>query len=162
MIMNLGKLLLAGKSVASGHGAVSYRENKKAGLPKFNMNPSKKSSTAPAKIMVETAAAPAKKAISPFAAKKPASHTSEKRPATWTSKLNPISILRASPPQPERPVVQSELSLDTVKVVHNDLSDADVPVVPVKSRSATQADVQAPAEKSWESLTKRLLRATAL
>jgi hypothetical protein len=162
MIMNLGKLLFAGKSVASGLGAASYRENKKVGLPKFNMKPAKKSPAAPAKVVAKTAAAPAKKAISPFAAKSSQSSISVNRPVTWTSKLNPISILRASPPQPERPVVQSELSLDTVKVVHNDLSDADVPVVPVKSRSATQADVQAPAEKSWESLTKRLLRATAL
>ena len=34
------------------------------------------------------------------------------------------------------PAVQAELSLDSVKVVHNDLSDADVEVVPIKSRPA--------------------------
>ena len=32
------------------------------------------------------------------------------------------------------PTVQAELSLDTVKVVHNDLRDSDVEVVPIKSR----------------------------
>jgi hypothetical protein len=37
--------------------------------------------------------------------------------------------------------VQPDLSLDAVKVVHNDLSDADVEVVPVKSRSAAPASV---------------------
>ena len=31
--------------------------------------------------------------------------------------------------------VQSELSLDAVKVLRNDLSDADVEIVPVKSRT---------------------------
>jgi hypothetical protein len=35
--------------------------------------------------------------------------------------------------------VQSELSLDSVKVVHNDLSDADVEVVPIKSRTAARS-----------------------
>jgi hypothetical protein len=164
MIMNLGKLLFAGKSIASGQGAVSYREDKSVCLPKFNLEPQKKSAVAPAKSAAKPSnvAASAPKAISPFVAKKPASGESEKRPAGWTSKLNPISMLRVSPPQPERPVVQTELSLDSVKVVHNDLSDADVPVVPMKSRSAAEMSAQAPEEKSWESLTKRLLKATAL
>jgi len=50
-----------------------------------------------------------------------------------------------------------------VKVVHNDLSDADVEVVPIKSRPAV-AEIHdlSPAKKSWEILGERLLRATAL
>jgi hypothetical protein len=36
--------------------------------------------------------------------------------------------------------VQTELSLDAVKVLHNDLSDADVEVVPVKSRTLAPAE----------------------
>ena len=47
------------------------------------------------------------------------------------------------PPQPvaTAPVVkavQPELSLDAVKVLHNDLTDADVEVVPLQSRTAKQ------------------------
>jgi hypothetical protein len=58
--------------------------------------------------------------------------------------------------------VQSELSLDSVKVVHNDLSDADVEVVPIKSRTAdkTAVPVLPPPEKSWEFLAERMFHAT--
>ncbi|HEV2453603.1 MAG TPA: hypothetical protein VGY98_05045 [Verrucomicrobiae bacterium] len=49
---------------------------------------------------------------------------------------------------------QTELSLDAVKVVHNDLSDVDVEVVPIKSR-ATTPELPAP-KKSWEFVGERL------
>jgi hypothetical protein len=49
---------------------------------------------------------------------------------------------------------QAELSLDAVRVVHNDLSDVDVEVVPMKSRSAPPENK--PAKKSWEVLGERL------
>jgi hypothetical protein len=49
---------------------------------------------------------------------------------------------------------QTELSLDAVKVVHNDLSDVDVEVVPMKSRSAAP-ELGAP-KKSWEFVGERL------
>jgi hypothetical protein len=49
---------------------------------------------------------------------------------------------------------QTELSLDTVKVVHNDLSDVDVEVVPIKSRAGVP-DLPAP-KKSWEFVGERL------
>ncbi len=52
------------------------------------------------------------------------------------------------------PETQTELSLDAVRVVHNDLSDVDVEVVPMKSRSA--APEKKPAKKSWEALGERL------
>jgi hypothetical protein len=59
--------------------------------------------------------------------------------------------------------VQSELLLDSVKVVHNDLSDADVKVVPIKSRTAREmaAPVLSPPKKSWEFLAERMFQATA-
>ena len=57
--------------------------------------------------------------------------------------------------------MQAELSLDTVKVVHNDLSDADVEVVPIKSRpAASEVSALSPAKKSWEIFGERLMRAT--
>jgi len=78
--------------------------------------------------------------------------------------LNPISMWRGSAPAaPSVPCpVQSELSLDSVKVVHNDLSDADVEVVPIKSRTADKTAVPTlpPPEKSWEFLAERMFHAT--
>jgi hypothetical protein len=82
------------------------------------------------------------------------------------SKFNPFSILRGALPggkakdsartakgQKGTPT-QAELSLDTVRVVHNDLSDVDVEVVPIKSRS-TVPELPAP-KKSWEFVGERL------
>ena len=85
--------------------------------------------------------------------------------AAWTNKLNPASLWTGAAPAEQKslPAVQTELSLDTVKVVHNDLSDADVEVVPIKSRpAAAEIPALSPAKKSWEILGERLLRATAL
>ncbi len=81
--------------------------------------------------------------------------------AAWASKLNPVAMFRPPPaPAPALPAVQAELSLDTIKVVHNDLSDADVEVVPIKSRPAVRPVVPdlPPAEKPWELLGERMLR----
>ena len=59
--------------------------------------------------------------------------------------------------------VQTELSLEKVKVVHNDLTDADVEIISMKSRPASYpvADSQS-AKRSWESLGERIMKATAL
>jgi hypothetical protein len=163
--MNLGKLLASGKSFVNGGGAVAYREVKQVYLPKF-VSP-KNPFTPPAKAPVENAVAPARKAAAVFPAttqKLPPS-TPKMATPTWASKLNPVSFLRATQPSVPnfQPAVQPELSLDSVKVVHNDLSDADVEIVPIKSRasSPTKADFQ-PAKKTWEVLGERIMRATAL
>ena len=152
--MKLGKLLFAGKSVVNGCAEVSYRENKQVVLPKF--------------ISPKNPFAPSKKEAAPeaVAAQKlpPISGTS-KSLAAWTTKLNPSSLWSSPVPAEQKalPAVQAELSLDTVKVVHNDLSDADVEVVPIKSRpAAAEIPALSPAKKSWEILGERLLRATAL
>ena len=152
--MKLGKLLFAGKSVVNGCAEVSYRENKQVVLPKF--------------VSPKNPFAPSKKeaAPEPVAAQKlPPISGASKSLAAWTNKLNPSSLWSSQAPAEQKalPAVQAELSLDTVKVVHNDLSDADVEVVPIKSRPAT-AEIPAlsPAKKSWEILGERLLRATAL
>jgi hypothetical protein len=60
------------------------------------------------------------------------------RATTWTEKLNPFRAPTTVAPE-MKPAVQPEFSLDAVKVVHNDLTDADVEVVPMKSRSAAPA-----------------------
>jgi hypothetical protein len=163
--MKLGKLLFAGKSVVSGSETVSYRQNKQVTLPKFA---SPKNPFTPSKVPEETTAVPAKQAAAPRLAdaqKLPAIPGAPKSLAAWTSKLNPASLWSGatSAEQKVLPAVQTELSLDSIKVVHNDLSDADVEVVPIKSRpAAPEVSIPPSAKGSWEILGERLLRATAL
>jgi hypothetical protein len=88
------------------------------------------------------------------------------RATTWVAKLNPTSLFRSAPVAVDKGVmaVQTELSLEKVKVVHNDLTDADVEIVPMKSRPAPEsarAD-SSPAKRSWEVLGERIMKATAL
>jgi len=163
--MKLGTLLFAGKSVVNGCKTVSYRENKQAALPKFV---SPKNPFAPSKAPAETVPVPAKNETAPALAaaqKLPPISGTSKSLAAWTNKLNPASLWAGTAPAEQKrlPAVQAELSLDAVKVVHNDLSDADVEVVPIKSRpAASEVPALSPAKKSWEILGERLLRATAL
>jgi hypothetical protein len=90
---------------------------------------------------------------------------SEKKKTSWAGKLNPASIFRRLPEKsglkaldgtgaPKVAATQTELSLDTVKVVHNDLSDAEVEVVPMKSRSTPSETPSA--KTSWEVLGEQL------
>ena len=156
--MNLGKLLFAGKSVIGGSGAIQYRENKQVCLPKFI---SPKNPFAPKKP-AEAAPAPTPTTNGTVA---PPVSSAPKPAASWTAKLNPASIWRGPRPEAKNdspPAVQAELSLDAVKVVHNDLTDADVEVVPFKSRPAAEIPDLPPAKKPWEILGERLLKVTAL
>lgn len=87
----------------------------------------------------------------------------QKKDKDW-SKFNPLSILRAALPTHKAVhsensghgqrgmATQTELSLDAVKVVHNDLSDVDVEVVPIKSRASAPEQPR----KSWEFVGERL------
>lgn len=125
--MKLSKLLGAGKSFFGGGETVSYRSNKKVYLPKFNSgkNPFATEDKPEAAEKPEPAE-PQQISAAPVAAPKPV------RAAGW-GKLNPF---RAPEPATPMPNVQPDLlSLDAVKVLHNDLSDAEVEFVPVKSRN---------------------------
>jgi hypothetical protein len=168
--MKLGKLMAAGKSLVSGRGAMTYRESKQAYLPKFGspknpfVTPAQNESP---KAPLENPVAPMEKVSTPSWAKTqkmPAISSTPKSLATWTMKLNPLTLLRSSQEEKtfSRPIVQSELSLDSVKVVHNDLTDADVEIIPMKSRPQKIVADLPPAKKSWEILGERLLKATAL
>jgi hypothetical protein len=174
--MNLGKLLGAGKSFISGHGVSPYRADKRFYLPQFvsPKNPFTNKTMTPAqselpKPSAQDSAAPAKK-ITPTwikTQKMPvlvAQQGATARKATWISRLNPISIFNPAPASGEKTAtpVQVELSLEKVKVVHNDLTDADVEIVPMKSRPAREAADLPPAKKSWEVLGERIMRVTAL
>jgi hypothetical protein len=117
------------------------------------------------------AAAPAPKVSKPAVAPKPASApavaaapvSAPKKSSDWVYKFNPASLFRSTVSKAaakpfaakmQKTATQTELSLDSVKVVHNDLSDVDVEVVPMKSRSG--APENQPAKKSWEFIGERL------
>ncbi len=159
--MNLGKLLGAGKSFFGGRGSISYREKKGVYLPKFG---AVKNPFTPKPV--EVPAAPAVATTEPVT--KAAAKVEEKftppaskpvRAAGWAGKLNPFRTPEPVAPPVEK-VVQVELSLDAVKVVHNDLADADIEVVPVKSRTAATpaAPMLPPAREPWEFLGERLVK----
>ena len=172
--MNLGKMLAAGKSFISGGASAAYRENKRVYLPKFNtdknpfalkaMEPVASAAVAPGKnpaiaaaLVVAKAAVSAQKISSPSAfAPAPV------RATNWTNKLNPFRTTPAvAATPPPMPTVQPELlSLEDVKVIHNDLTDADVEVVPAKSRGAKLPEVPMlpPAREPWEFMGERLMK----
>ena len=142
--MNLGKLLGAGKSFFSGCTQAAYRQNKHVYLPKFNeqKNPF---------IPKPDASAPADKKTSSTGAR-------ATRATNWTSRLNPF---RPPAPTANAPIaIQPELSLEAVKVVQNDLTEADIEVVPVKSRTiATPEPTVLPAGRGqWEFSNERLVK----
>jgi len=182
--MNLGKLLNASTSFFRGGEKAPYHLSKGPCLPKFNegKNPfgykagEPAPAPAPEPVKAEPKAA-VQKAPPPYAFK-PAASTKvgdvrrqtvatpvQEKPAKqgWTTRLNPFrgTEPQPQPSQPQTRVVQAELSLDAVKVVHNDLADADVEVVPMKSRSdVVTPPVLPPARRAWEYLGESLMKST--
>jgi hypothetical protein len=164
--MNLGKLLAAGKSVIGGRREIFYRIGDRTYLPKFISPKNPFAPPAKAEPPLNVAAAPIQKKLAADGTKTqklPVLSQARPREKTWLSKLNPISIWRRSPssaPQKVQRPLQAELLLDRVKVVHNDLSDADVEIVPIKSRPAPEAvePVLTPAhgEDSWSRLSAKI------
>jgi|HubBroStandDraft_2_1064218.scaffolds.fasta_scaffold216005_2 hypothetical protein len=176
--MSLGKLLGAGKSFVSGGKAAAYRADKRVYLPKFGSQKNPFATMAQGELPkppVEDSIASVKKAATRTWAKTQKMPTVFARPAratTWTEKFNPLSIWRGSTAEVKsspRPV-QAELSLEKVKVVHNDLSDVDVEIVPIKSRSVReisepvfQAAVSVDADKNfWSRLDEKFFGANAI
>lgn len=163
--MNLGNMLAAGKSFISGGASAAYRENKRVYLPKFNTD---KNPFAP-KTLEQKAAVPAPMPPSAKQVSRPVVVTAQKLPAlaptplratNWANKLNPFRAAPAVAATP-MPMGQPELlSLNDVKVIHNDLTDADVEVVPAKSRNATLPEVPMlpPAREPWEFMGERLMK----
>ncbi|HEU5395805.1 MAG TPA: hypothetical protein VFV81_01465 [Verrucomicrobiae bacterium] len=171
-MMKLGKLLAAGKGIFAPREEIAYRVSKHP-LPKFG---SEKNPFSPAprpelpKMDGVKAAEVEREAAQPLlpakTQKMPTLPEAPKAGPGWASKLNPMSLLRDTRTEKKEvqavQAVQAELSLDKVKVVHNDLTDADVEVVPIKSRPQAEVPELQPAKKSWEILGERLMRATAL
>lgn len=174
--MNLGKLLGAGKSFISGRKPAAYRTDKRCYLPQFGKAKNPFATTPAEAVQTELSKSAGKQSIEPMKPTAAMSWTkaqpvsvASKQPAgsaTWATRLNPASLFRAASPAADKAVaaVQTELCLEKVKVVHNDLSDADVEIVPMKSRPAPEPTVVAarPASRSWEVLGERIMKATAL
>lgn len=174
--MNLGKLLGAGKSIIGAGKPAAYRTDKRLYLPQFvsPKNPfAKPAATATqaelSKPAPQTSAAPVPKSVPSWVKTQTtsvlATQGATARTTNWMSRLNPVAIFRAAPASAGRLAtpVQAELSLEKVKVVHNDLTDADVEIVPMKSRPAREpAAEMPPAKKSWADLGERIMKATAL
>ena len=140
--MNLAKLLSTGKSFFSGYGPPAYRETKRGFVPKFN---SDKNPFAP-KAVTETKD-PAPAAVPVPVQEKRLTSARTVRTAKWAERLNPFRA-----PAPARSLIraeQPELSLDTVKVLQNDLAEADIERVPAKSRTLPPAPVSS-AAGAWE------------
>jgi hypothetical protein len=187
MIMSLGRMLATGKSLVGGQNSTGrYHLSKQMGLPKF-VSPRN-----PFAAEVKTAAAP----LPPVAPDRPVpaapavrSGTEQstrrvalvprlaralRRSGEWLGKANPFSRF-AKPAGPKKsavpcftkPPVQSELCLDNVQVVRNDLSDADLEVVPVVPVAPAGVDPDLAAAghgetagKAWGRLTARIFGST--
>ena len=82
------------------------------------------------------------------------------RAGQLAQRLNPLSrwLNRKSSARPAfsglgRPPVQGELSMDRIKVVRNDLNDADVEIVPAKPTAKTKAEPVTPAGRKLDLAT---------
>lgn len=179
--MNLGKLLSVGKSIFGNREAAAYRLNRRMCLPKFNdgKNPFVPKAAEPqvekaVGAVVAPATGAAQKSPPPYAFKPkpvrtgrrlmtaaaPGLAAAKSAKSGWTARLNPF---RTPEPEPEaeRPeAVQPELSLNAIKVMHNDLADADVEMVPMKSHAeaVVSAPVLPPARRAWEYLGENLVK----
>lgn len=178
--MSLGRLLATGKSLVSGQNRVGrYRLSKQMGLPKFGSprNPfaSEVNTESPPSPVVKSdrpvpgipVAARATEESSPPPALIPRLARALRRSSDWFGRANPFSHF-AKPAAPKKsalpcftkPPVQSELCLDNVQVVRNDLSDADVEVVPVAPAGVNPGWAAAgqgeSAGKAWGRLATRI------
>ena len=180
--MSLGRLLAAGKSLVGGQNSTSrYQLNKQMRLPKF-VSPRN-----PFATEVKAEAAPPRPvatkqnpSVPKASAVRTAREESTKRAALVArfalalrrsgeclGKANPFSRFpklagpkKSAIPCFTNPPVQSELRLDNVQVVRNDLSEADLEVVPaappgVKPDLATTGQRET-AGKAWGRLTTRI------
>ena len=142
--MKLGKLLSAGPSFFASKRTV-YRLDTHLSLPKLNDgNPYMNKTQKPPAVILLPDDAKAKSAVleraQAAAAAKPAvaktADESAAKPRTgWFTRMNPFRAAPSAAPAPAPRATQSELSLSDVKVMHNDLADADVDVVSVGSRA---------------------------
>lgn len=128
--MNLGKLL--GVNIFGGRRPTAYREDKRVYLPKFNAAGTPSAAVAPPAVVGRPASVSAVRSPS----------APSPRSTGGLARLNPFrSATLAAPVAPVAVrAVQAELSLASVKVIQNDLADADIEVVPVRSRTVASPE----------------------
>ena len=170
--MSLSQLLVVGKSIEGGKDTpCPYRINDDKALPRFAPVGRPISLAPPPKPFAETVElfhtarkarqpipAPPLPRTAPVAA--PAVTVSARPGRKRLSRLNPF----ANRSGVSRTPVQTELSLDTLRVVRNDLSDADlelVPAQPARPFGPQPAGPEAVKRKAavtvWSRLTAKLL-----
>jgi hypothetical protein len=170
--MSLGKLLATGRSLVGSHGdAHRFQINKRMALPKFisPKNPfasgaqqeraeARPPAASPTEAKIRASNAPA----TPAALRK----LNPARAIQWVGavgqKLNPLSLLKRAPrpvsaASKELPPHQPELSLDTVRVLRNDLSDSDEesPMKPAPKHTGVLA-MSARAEVAMDKLSSKI------
>jgi hypothetical protein len=156
--MSLMRLLSMGRSLNEVKSVGRYHVPRELGLPQFRTG----------KLSVKAAAQPSPKPEAAQTAPVAASKTNG-----WFKRANPFAAPSAEG-QATAPV-QAELTLDKVKVVRNDLTEADFEIVP-KQELPRQADIKpyrkrnqpaaVPAHdmlgaKAWNWLGSRLFGAAA-
>jgi hypothetical protein len=176
--MSFGKLLAAGRSFIGGQGVGRYRLDPGLSLPNFTSpkNPFARpprdeeaqtvNSEAPAQNLPNQAADTEARAASTSKLSNDEVRVSVRSNmrdalASRMRKLNPIKSFAVSRSKQtfaharslERPV-QGELSLERVRVVRNDLADADLEVLP--PGSARRERKTLPEEGAWRRLAARV------
>src|SRR5262245_27660562 len=164
--MILGRLLTAGKSLVGSQSSASrYQMNRSKLLPRFEPRSKPRRSPVRAEAINGTQESPRQSAAPATAS--PGAKTTEPRRAFHKNPIRPFSDAlstlfsrfsrpatakpKSAIPQFRRTPVQSELSLESVKVIRNDLSDADIEVVAsgvdVSSHSRNPIKRKRPAEE---------------
>ena len=168
--MSLLRLLSAGKSLVGSNDAnTRYEMGDPRAMPKFisAKNPfrSKEKSKAPTEQKAATPKFPTANCPEPAAAQKQSSTDGAGKLRVGQklkSFVGLFSVRRTKPAIPEftRPAVQGELSLDAVRVVRNDLSDADLEIVPARrERQPMQAEPADPIGAVNERIEPRPVKA---
>jgi len=178
--MSLGKLLTSGKCLMGAHGeAHRFRVNRRVALPKF-VSPKNPFTSGAQQACAEarpTAAVPTDAKVRATNAPAPAAALRKFSPARaikWLGglgqKLNPLALLQRRP-SPSLVAaarvavpVQRELSLDTVRVLRNDLIDADTEasvgsIKPPQPRNSGVLAVTAKAEVAMDRISSRFFGA---
>ena len=171
--MSLMRLLTVGRSLNELKGAGRYHIPRGVGLPQFNFGkPAMKISSAPA---VKAAAGEVQATLATVEKTPTVAVAGEvRKPASggWLKRSNPFAATQSVA---VKAPMQAELTLDKVKVVRNDLTEADFEVVQKKelprqselkpyrkpNRPASVPENDALGAKAWNWLGSRLFGAAA-
>jgi hypothetical protein len=159
--MSLVRLLSAGKSLIGFNESGRYRVTRQRLLPQFGSVSNPFRSSAEGGIPTPTAPAPPAAAVAPTGTAETKSQP-RRGLGAWVghllARLERPQIRTAPAIAGSRPAVQGELSLDTVRVLRNDLSEADLEVVPARRPTLRTKPVRVPkaeAEDEAESVWQR-------